>query len=95
CKVDVALSALALLEALAIAAEARTAAILEVGVASSRSGKPATGTGTDCIVIASPKARAGAPYAGKHTDIGAAIGAAVLDAVRVGARAWQNEHGVA
>jgi adenosylcobinamide amidohydrolase len=94
CRVDVALAPAALLEALAIATEAKTAAILESGVASGRSGQPATGTGTDCVVIASPRARSRAPYAGKHTDVGAAIGAAVLDAVRTGASVWKAERGI-
>jgi adenosylcobinamide amidohydrolase len=94
CRVDFALAPAALLEALAIATEAKTAAILESGVASGRSGQPATGTGTDCIVIACPRAQARASYAGKHTDVGAAIGAAVLDAVRAGALAWKAEQGL-
>ena len=94
CRVDVALAPAALLEALAIATEAKAAAILESGVASRRSGQPATGTGTDCVVIACPRARARAPYAGKHTDVGAAIGGAVLDAVRAGAHAWKAERGL-
>ena len=94
CRVDVALTTPAMLEALAIATEAKTAAMLESGVVSGRSGEPATGTGTDCIVIASPKGQPYAPYAGKHTDTGAAIGAAVLDAVREGARVWKAERGL-
>jgi adenosylcobinamide amidohydrolase len=83
-----------MLEALAVATEAKTAAMLESAVASSRSGQPATGTGTDCIVIASPKGHPCAPYAGKHTDVGSAIGGAVLDAVREGARVWKAERGL-
>jgi adenosylcobinamide amidohydrolase len=46
----------ALLEALALAAEARTAAVLEARLPSPLSGRPASGTGTDCIVIAAPVA---------------------------------------
>jgi adenosylcobinamide amidohydrolase len=46
----------------------------------------ATGTGTDCLAILSPKSSADAPqaaarYAGKHTDIGYAVGAACYRAV--------------
>jgi adenosylcobinamide amidohydrolase len=88
CRVDVALSDGALLEALAIATEAKTAVLLETGVSSRRTGLPATGTGTDCVVIASPLAPVRIPHAGKHTEVGAAIGAAVLDAVRAGVSAW-------
>jgi adenosylcobinamide amidohydrolase len=58
--------------------------VREAGVPSTRTGLPASGTGTDCIVIASPRAPGGVPYAGKHTAIGHAIGAAVLEATRRG-----------
>ena len=79
------LSATGLLEALSIAAEARTAALIEAAVR-----LPvglATGTGTDCIAIAAPE---GADdYAGLHTDCGLALGAAVHAAVLQGARDWQ------
>ena len=79
------------LEALSLAAEARTAAILAADVASVRSGAPATGTGTDCIVVAAPLERQGGAYAGKHTAIGEVVGAAVYDAVHAGARRWLEE----
>ena len=94
--VDAALSQSALLEGLAIATEAKTAAILESGTRSRRTGLPATGSGTDCLVIAAPDGQTpAAPYAGKHTAIGAAIGAAVFDAVGQGVRAWVRDRGVA
>jgi len=92
CQVSGALAELALVEAVSIAAEARTAAILEAGVASRRSGERATGTGTDCIVIAAPERDGGSRYAGKHTTLGHVIGASVYDAVRRGAAAWLAEH---
>jgi adenosylcobinamide amidohydrolase len=79
------------LEALSLAAEARTTAILDAGVASVRSGAPATGTGTDCIVVAAPLERQGAAYAGKHTALGEVVGAAVHAAVHAGARRWLEE----
>jgi adenosylcobinamide amidohydrolase len=79
------------LEALSLAAEARTAAILAAEVASVASGAPATGTGTDCIVVAAPLEPRGAAYAGKHTAIGEVVGAAVHDAVLAGARRWLEE----
>lgn len=76
----------ALVEAIQIATEARTLAMLEAGVKSVRSGAPATGTGTDCIVVAAPLAAStrsagGAGeerYCGKHTLLGELIGRAVL-----------------
>jgi adenosylcobinamide amidohydrolase len=92
CRVDVALTTEALLEALAIATEAKTAAVLEAPAVSRRSGRRATGTGTDCVVIAAPLGPGRASYAGKHTAVGAVIGAAVLDAVRRGAREWNAHH---
>lgn len=91
CQVSEPLSELALIEAVSIAAEARTAAVLEARVPSRRTGAPATGTGTDCIVIAAPERDGGARYAGKHTALGYVIGAAVLEAVHRGAVAWVEE----
>jgi len=85
----------ALLEAMSIATEARTASILEAAVPSLRSGLPATGTGTDCIVMATPLAGRREPYAGKHTRIGHVVGAAVAQAVRRGAAEWKAERGAA
>jgi adenosylcobinamide amidohydrolase len=99
-RVDVPLTTGAQLEALALAAEAKTAAVLEAGALSGRSGLRATGTGTDCLVVAAPSgasASSGLPrrtaYVGKHTDAGAAIGSAVFEAVREGASQWMRERG--
>jgi len=88
-----ALSDAALVEANAIATEAKVAAVLEAGVLSRRSGRAATGTGTDCTVTTCETRRDGAvaAYAGKHTAIGAAIGEATLGAVRDGVAAWLEE----
>jgi len=92
CQVSVGLSEEALIEACALVAEARTAALLEVTVRSPISGRPASGTGTDCIVIAAPVAQRTEPFAGKHTACGSAIGAAVRGAVTRGVRRWLAEH---
>ena len=84
----------ALLEALALAAEARTAAMLEARLPSPLSGRPASGTGTDCIVVAAPVAPASAArlaYAGKHTRVGSLLGATVRDAVGRGIARWLEE----
>ncbi len=83
CIVSHPLSFKARLEALSIAAEARTAAMLESGLISPVSGKPATGTGTDCIVIASPVSSdlGGESYVGKHTALGALLGSSVFESV--------------
>lgn len=95
CHVDVPLTEEAVLEAMSIATEARTAAVLDAAVASRRSGLRSTGTGTDCIVIASPLASRPEAYAGKHTRVGHLVGAAVEDAVRRGALQWKKERGLA
>lgn len=89
CAVDAPLSDEALLEALALAAEARALAVREAAIPSRRTGEPATGTGTDCIVIAAPDGADRARYAGKHTALGHLIGAAVHGAVARGVAAWR------
>jgi len=93
CRVSAPLSPEALLEALALAAEARTLAVREADIPSVVSGAPASGTGTDCLVIAAPDARAGARYAGKHTALGHVIGASVHAAVAQGVARWLRERG--
>lgn len=91
CRISVPLGDEALLEALALAAEARALAVREAAVASRISGLPASGTGTDCIVIAAPDDDGPARYAGKHTVIGHVIGAAVHDATRLGIARWLGD----
>jgi adenosylcobinamide amidohydrolase len=100
-RVDVALTPSAQLEALALAAEAKTAAVLEAGISSRRSGLRATGTGTDCLVVAAPSRTSASPepqlraaYVGKHTHAGAAIGGAVFEAVHHGVSRWIRERGL-
>ena len=65
---------------------------LEGGVASRRSGRAATGTGTDCIVVAAPCGSPQAGYAGKHTVLGHLVGASVGEAVARGVAAWLAQH---
>lgn len=91
CRVSVGLAEEALLEAMSIATEARTASMLKVDLRSPSSGQPATGTGTDCIVVAAPTAMRAERFAGKHTACGSAIGAAVLGAVSRGVARWLEE----
>ncbi|MDB4983005.1 MAG: Adenosylcobinamide amidohydrolase [Myxococcales bacterium] len=86
----------AMVEATALCAEARAVAVLESGARSVRSGLPASGTGTDCQVIAAPEAADDdepLTFVGKHTEAGALIGQIVLSAVTTGVRAWLDEHG--
>ncbi|MEM1160088.1 MAG: adenosylcobinamide amidohydrolase [Pseudomonadota bacterium] len=77
----------ALLEALSIAVEARTLAVMDHGPDLSQG--RATGTGTDCIAVAAPAGET--IHAGKHTAIGHAVGAAVLDAVTKGVKDWMSD----
>ena len=91
CALDQRLSNEASLEALALAAEARTSVMLELQVPSVVSRRPATGTGTDCIVIASPRRGVPEEYCGKHTEWGHRIGMHVREAVRRGAEEWLAE----
>lgn len=79
----------AMIEALSIVAEARTAAVIATGI-DLPTGR-ATGTGTDCIAVACDGGATA--FAGLHTALGEAIGAAVHDAVLAGALAWVAEHG--
>ena len=81
------LSDAARIEAIAMAAEAKTAAVTDVAHALPTG--TATGTGTDCIIVAAPEGEE--TFVGKHTDIGEALGRAVYDAVLSGAREWMAE----
>ncbi len=92
CLIDQALSLEGMLEAMVISAEAKTAAVLESGLRSAISGEPATGTGTDCHAIACPDRELQVAYAGKHTEAGSAIGAAVFNAVQKGVQRWMQQH---
>ncbi|MBF9029381.1 adenosylcobinamide amidohydrolase [Rhodobacterales bacterium HKCCE3408] len=85
---DTGLTDAALIEAMTIVAEARTAAIIDHG-RDLPTGR-ATGTGTDCIAVACPPG-GDLPHAGLHTETGEAIGRATYDAVAAGARDWMAE----
>lgn len=75
------------LEAMSIIAQARTAAILEQCL--SLPTGYATGTGTDCIAIASPVGET--LYAGMHTEFGEVLGRAVYNCIHEGARHWHMQ----
>jgi adenosylcobinamide amidohydrolase len=86
------LSECASLEALSLVAEARTSAVLDGHVPSMVGNTIATGTGTDCIVIASPLPsddESEVDYVGKHTELGHLIGSSVYGAVSQGV--WQSK----
>lgn len=82
---DASLSRPAQIEAMSIAAQARTAALMEcdLRLATGR----ATGTGTDCIALACPPGGR-IRHAGLHTAAGEAIGAAARAAVAQAAAGW-------
>ncbi len=83
------LSEAAMIETVSVVTEARTAAVLDSGV--TRAGVAVTGTGTDCIVVASPAGDGGERFAGLHTAIGEAVGDAVYRSIREGAAVWQSD----
>lgn len=82
------LSTAAMLEALSVAAEARTAAVLALGLVMPGDGRPVTGTGTDCIVVASPEEADAARHCGLHTTAGRLLGETVYQAVLEASREW-------
>jgi len=75
------LTASALIEALLITTEAKSAAIQEAGVLSPVSNKPATGTGTDSVAVVSGPGPGDVKYCGKHVLFGELLGGLVIDAV--------------
>jgi adenosylcobinamide amidohydrolase len=81
------LSQTGLIEAISIVAQARTAAIMDTGLALPTG--IATGTGTDCIAVAAPDGSH--DYAGLHTEIGEAIGSAAYRATLQGAQEWMRD----
>lgn len=80
----------AMIEALSIVAQARTAAVMESQRVAP--GTAVTGTGTDCIVVACPFAGEPLACAGLHTAIGEAIGGAVHEATHEGAALWAQDY---
>lgn len=83
-----ALSEAARIEALSIIASARTAAIMDAGI-DLPTGR-ATGTGTDCIALATRTDAQSFAFAGMHTALGEALGRAVREAVHEGALTAQD-----
>ncbi len=79
-----ALTEAAQLEALTIAVQARTVAVYEAGVEAA-TGR-VTGTGTDCVALACDSGDG--RYAGLHTPVGEAVGAAVRQAVARSCKDW-------
>lgn len=80
----------AMLEAIAIATEAKVRTMYEFGLRSVATGQPATGTGTDCIAVASGHDRRYL-FCGKHTKWGELVGRASLESIRGALRAADAE----
>lgn len=68
-EVDFTMADGALVEALGLAVEARTTAVLESGLQLATG--TATGTGTDCVIVGAPLGAVA--HAGKHTALGEAL----------------------
>ncbi len=87
------LTTAALMEAISIVTEARTAAIMELRQ-KTVDGRIMTGTGTDCILVAAPVA-GGAPQAhcGLHTALGRSLGNVTYRATRTACLNWLEDVG--
>jgi len=71
------------MEAAHMATMAKAGALREAGVMSEKSGRPATGTGTDCIVVAGT-GEINENYCGMHTVLGELIGKVVHQIITQG-----------
>ncbi|TGK38720.1 adenosylcobinamide amidohydrolase [Leptospira andrefontaineae] len=78
------------IEAISIASEARTLAVLESEILIQNENNFATGTGTDCIGIISPTGESSIDYVGKHTVFGHLIGATAYEAITQGIHKWKK-----
>jgi adenosylcobinamide amidohydrolase len=84
------LSLPASIEASSVVTQARTLAVLEAQIPNTKAPGFITGTGTDCIVIASPMSETRADFSGTHTLIGHLIGKVVLKVMKYGIERWKN-----
>ncbi|NRA66288.1 MAG: adenosylcobinamide amidohydrolase [Pseudobacteriovorax sp.] len=88
---DVSLTVNASLETLSLVTEAKTCAMVDAKIPSTVSGKPSTGTGTDCNLVVAGLSNP-IHYAGKHTDFGHHVGRLVYDTVSKGINRWQSKY---
>ncbi len=80
----------AMLEAISIVTQGRTAAVMDLCLRTG-DGRPVTGTGTDCVVVAAPPGPAKQPHCGLHTALGRALGQAAYAATWEAAAHWLEE----
>lgn len=78
---DARLTEAAMVEAVLMVTEAKTAALQNLGVTNPVSGAQATGTGTDAVAIVSGTGPVTVGYCGKHMLFGEMLATAVMDAV--------------
>jgi adenosylcobinamide hydrolase len=78
----------AMVEALMIVTEAKSAALQDASIRSPVSNKIATGTGTDALAVVSGHGPETVRYCGKHVLIGEILGRLVTDAVRSSITLW-------
>lgn len=88
CHVSVPLTEPAMVEAVSVATQARTTAILSYQYERFAGEGAVTGTGTDCIVVSCPVEGMRQQYCGLHTPIGKALGASVLAATHAAMDDW-------
>ncbi|MFG1461814.1 adenosylcobinamide amidohydrolase [Xanthobacter sp. DSM 24535] len=95
CDVSVPLHDAALLEAASLVTQARTLAIITSAYRRSGMAESVTGTGTDCVVMSAPPGPDSERFAGMHTAVGEAVGAASLRATEAALVAWLAQNSVA
>lgn len=82
-----------LVEAVQIVTEAKVQALYAARVKSTVSDTLATGTGTDCVVVACPPGAPTYQYCGKHTHLGELLGRVVGQAMKEGLQ-WAGVKGI-
>lgn len=80
----------AMLEAISIVTQGRTAAVMDL-CQRTGDGRPITGTGTDCVVVAAPAGLGEKLHCGLHTALGRALGEAAYAATWEAAARWLEE----
>ncbi|RLT97884.1 MAG: hypothetical protein D9N11_14610 [Ketobacter sp.] len=86
------LSLAAMVEAVQMITEAKTAALMAAGISSPVSAEPATGTGTDAVAVVSGLGGEQVQYCGKHVLFGEVLGRITFNAVQDSIR-WYRPPG--